>query len=176
MKNAILILLAVCTLGVSSQAQTKTAPEITKKNSWLKLGINLGVPVGDNISRVSSFVAGLELKFQLMESQHVGLGLTTGYNHFFAKDNFEDFGNIPLGGFIRVYPARSGFFAGLDVGYSLITGIENANGGLYLKPQVGYHNYDWNIFGFYNHVFRSDTDGSSIGHVGIGATYNIRFK
>ncbi|MBC7934868.1 MAG: hypothetical protein H7Y86_05865 [Rhizobacter sp.] len=152
----------------------ETPTEITSKNSWLKAGLSLGVPVGD-AADVSSFVAGLDLKGQLMSTPHLGIGLTTGYNHFFAKDNFEDFGSIPVGAFIRVYPKSKGFFAGTDLGYSFLTNSE-ADGGFYVKPQIGYHNYSWNVFGFYNGVFLSKEDGGTLSHVGIGATYNIRFK
>lgn len=153
------------------QAQSS---EITSRNSWLKIGANVGVPVG-NISDYSSFTAGLELKGQFLETPHLGIGLTAGYNHYFAKNDFQDFGTIPLGAFIRVYPRSKGFFAGLDLGYSLVTGYDGAVGGFYLKPQLGYHNYNWNFYAYYNNVFRGDDDGGSIGSVGIGASYNIRF-
>lgn len=148
--------------------------EVTHKNSWLKAGVNLGVPVGD-VADFSSFVAALELKGQLMSTNHLGIGLTTGYNHFFGKDGFDGFGTIPAGAFVRVYPKAKGFFAGTDIGYSFIT-TKGADGGFYVKPQLGYHNYDWNIFGFYNGILRSDNSGGNIQHVGVGATYNIRFN
>ena len=159
-------------LSIPASAQNTT--EITKKNSWLKLGINAGVPVG-NASNYSSFTPGIELKGQLMETNHVGIGLTTGYNHFYGKENFKDFGTVPLGAFIRVYPASQGFFAGTDAGYSIVTGTGSSNGGFYVRPQLGYHDYNWNFFGYYNNVFRDNPHGGSIGSVGIGATYNIRF-
>ena len=168
------VFLAVAVLLTTATAMAQESTEITKKNSWLKAGLNVGVPVGD-LSDYSSFVAGLELKGQLMETNHWGIGLTTGYNHFFAKDNFDDFGTIPLGAFLRYYPQSKGFFIGSDLGYSFVT-TKNADGGFYVKPQIGYHNYDWNVFGFYNGVLRSDNKGGNIQHVGIGATYNIRFK
>ena len=132
------------------------------------------MPVG-NISDYSSFTAGLELKGQFLETPHLGIGLTTGYNHYFAKSGYSDFGTVPLGAFIRVYPQSKGFFAGLDLGYSIVTGYDGAVGGFYLKPQLGYHNYNWNFFAYYNNVFRGSADGGDIGSVGLGATYNIRF-
>ena len=173
-KRVILASLALI-LSTGLFAQKTTTADITKKNSWLKIGLNAGVPVGD-IADFSSFVAGLELKGQLMETNHFGIGLTTGYNHFFAKNNGQSFGTIPLGVFVRVYPESKGFFAGVDGGYSVLTGANGAKGGAYIKPQLGYHNYDWNVFGFYNHIFRSEANGGSIPNVGIGATYNIRFN
>jgi len=175
MNKRVIIAITALIISNSVLAQVKTSSDITKKNSWLKIGLNAGVPVG-NASDFYSFVPALELKGQLMETNHFGIGLTTGYNHFFAKNNGNDFGTVPVGAFIRVYPASKGFFAGVDGGYSFITGVNGAKGGAYVKPQLGYHNYDWNVFGFYNHIFRSDINGGSIAHVGIGATYNIRFN
>ncbi|MFT3680770.1 MAG: hypothetical protein QM791_10895 [Ferruginibacter sp.] len=162
-------------VSMQMMAQAPSSNEITKKNSWLKMGLNAGVPVGD-LADVSSFTLGVELKGQLMETNHVGIGLTTGYNHFFAKNNFSSFGIVPLGAFVRVYPKSEGFFAGLDGGYSIITNIQDAKGGVYLRPQLGYHNYDWNVFAYYNNIFRSNENGGNLAHVGIGATYNIRFN
>ncbi|MEI9955328.1 MAG: hypothetical protein WDM90_03245 [Ferruginibacter sp.] len=46
---------------------------------------------------------------------------------------------------------------------------------MYVKPQLGYHNYAWNLFAFYNQVFRN-SGYIDIQTVGVAATYNIRFK
>lgn len=163
-------------MAASARAQnTVNAADITPKNSWLKLGANLGVPVG-NLADYSSVVAGIELKGQFMETDHLGIGLTTGYNHFFGKENFDGFGTIQLGAFVRLYPKAEGFFAGLDGGYSFVTGDGDPKGGAYLRPQLGYHNYHWNFFGYYDNIFRTDLNGGNIGSVGIGVTYNVRFK
>lgn len=166
--SSIAILLAI------GKTNAQSTP-ITPGNSWLKLGANFGIPVG-NVSHYSSFTAGLELKGQVLETDYLGLGLTTGYNHYFGKNGFDGFGTIPLGAFIRVYPQSSGVFIGTDLGYTFLTGADGATGGFYVKPQLGYHNYDWNVFAYYNGILRSDTKGGSISSVGIGATYNIRFN
>ena len=138
------------------------------------MGVDLGVLVG-NASKVSSFVAGIELKAQFMQTEHVGLGLATGYSNYFAKSGYKNFGVVPLGPFLRLYPQSKGFFAGVDAGYGFIT-VADAKGGFYLKLPLGYHNYQWNVFGYFDNVFRNTSDGGNIGNVGIGATYNIRFK
>jgi hypothetical protein len=173
MKKIIMIFSAAI-LFAAGQAKAQST-EVTPRNSWLKAGLNVGVPVG-NASHYSNFLAGLELKGQVLETNHIGLGLTTGYNHYFGKDGFDGFCMIPLGAFIRVYPQSQGFFIGTDLGYSFITGVDGAKGGFYIKPQLGYHNYNWNVFAFYNDVIRSDNNGGSIASVGLGATYNIRFS
>lgn len=172
MKRIIILLTVVLASG---RLFAQEATEITKKNSWLKVGISAGVPVGE-IAPVSGFMLGGEIKGQLMTTPHWGIGLTSGYNHFFPKDGFDHFGTVPLGAFARYYPKSSGFFVGTDLGYSLVTGPVPNDGGFYVKPQLGYHNYDWNFFAFYNGVFRNGDNGGNIQAVGIGTTYNIRFK
>jgi hypothetical protein len=166
------VLIGLVTLFMVSHSFSQTGNDITKKNSWLKAGVSLGVPVGD-IATYSSFTAGLEVSGQFMETKHFGIGIASGYTQFFAKNNYSSFGAIPLGLMIRYYPETSGFFAGVDAGYTFLTNSIGSSGGLYVKPQLGYHNYNWNIYGFYNHVF---TDNINVQNVGIAATYNIRFK
>lgn len=172
MKKLLFATLATLFIYASAHAQSE---EINKTNTWLKFGVNLGAPL-DPISNFSNFVGGLELKGQFMETDHFGIGLGVGYNHFFGKGVFNDFGTVPLGAFIRLYPDREGFFAGLDFGHSFVTGTGDADGGFFLKPQIGYHNYHWNVFGFYNQVLRDNLNGGNIPHLGIGLTYNIHFK
>lgn len=176
MKN-IAIVVALSLLTVSASAQER---EVSTKNSWLKIGVNAGVPVGD-INDFYKFVAGLELKGQFMTTPHFGIGLTTGYNQYFhgsEKNGItaKNFGAVPVGGFVRYYPASSGFFAGVDGGYSFLTNANGADGGAYFRPQLGFHNYSWNYFAYYNTIIRNDTKGGNINSVGVGATYNIRFK
>ncbi|MCG2612396.1 hypothetical protein LZZ90_12850 [Flavobacterium sp. SM15] len=147
--------------------------EITPSNSWFKAGITAGVPVGD-ASDVSSFNLGLDLRGQHMVTRNIGIGIASGYNHYFAKDDFEDFGMIPLAGHIRYYFMPKGLFFGTDVGYGFLTNVDNNKGGLYLNPQIGYHNYDWNIYGYYQNTFTENN--FNLQSVGLGVTYNIRFK
>jgi hypothetical protein len=170
----IVLLLAIAAVSATSLAQTKSS-DVTSKFSWLKAGMNAGIPFGD-ISEVSNFTLGMELKGQLMETKHVGIGITMGYNHFFPKSGFSNFGTVPLGLFFRYYPKSEGFFAGIDAGYTFITGAAVATGGVYARPQLGYHNYSWNIFAFYNGILRNIDYGGNIQYAGIGATYNVRFK
>jgi hypothetical protein len=144
---------------------------VTSVNSWLKAGLSASVPVG-NTANSSSFAAGLDLSGQWMATPNLGLGITTGYTHYFAKNNTSDFGTVPLGALIHYYPQSSGFFAGTDIGYSFITN-STQTGGLYIKPKIGYHNYDWNFFGFYNQVFANTSD---VQNLGVGVVYNLRFN
>lgn len=176
MKKLIFTLLTSAIFVMTAGAQQPYHTEINPRNSWLKAGIGLGIPVG-TLSDQSSVALSGELKGQFLSTPHVGLGITSGYTHYFPKENFENFGSIPLGLFVRYYWKPEGLFLGTDAGYSFQTGTAtNGEGGFYIKPQIGYHNRLWNIFGYYNGVFRSEANGNHLQHVGVGVTYNIMFN
>jgi hypothetical protein len=160
-------------LGLSPIFAQQNEMEITPKNSWLKAGLTAGIPVGD-ANDVSSFNLGLDLRGQYLFNPNFAIGIASGYSHFFAKDGFEDFGVIPVAGFIRYYFTPSGLFLGSDLGYGFLTNIENNDGGLYVNPQIGYHNRDWNLYAFYQNTFAEND--LNLQTVGLGVTYNIRFK
>ncbi len=146
--------------------------EITPENSWFKAGLTLGVPIGDT-SDFSSFTAGADFRAQYLVNPNFGIGVASGYNHFFGKDGADAFGLIPLAGFARYYATSKGLFFGSDFGYGFLTNANDNGGGLYVNPQIGYHDVKWNVYGFYQHTFaENDID---IQVVGIGATYNIMF-
>lgn len=167
-----LILLMVATTAVAQQ----TNSEITRRNSWIKAGASLGIPVGSLADRASVGLS-FDLKGQFLSTPHVGLGIATGYTHYFPKENYENFGSVPLGLFARYYVGPQGLFVGTDVGYSFQTGSgNNGNGGIYIKPEIGYHNRLWNVFGFYNGVFRDNQEGGSLQQVGVGFAYNFMFN
>lgn len=170
MKRMIIAAVALFTTG---QLLAQSNDVVTKKNSWLKAGLSASVPVG-KLSDYSSFAAGLELSGQFMETKNFGIGIATGYTNFFAKNGGEDFGVIPVGLMLRYYPMPEGFFVGTDLGYSFLTNSGSGAGGFYVKPQLGYHNYNWNFYGFYNQVFQK-TGYIDVQNAGIAATYNIRF-
>lgn len=167
MKKAILLMSLL--VGGSLIAQNS---EIDSDNSWLKIGLNAGVPVGD-FNETSSFAPGIELKGQFLVTPNFGIGLTTGYTQYFGKDGFNDFGVVPAAAFARYYFQPSGLFFGADFGYGFLTNVDNNEGGLYLNPQIGYHNEDWNFYAYYQNTFAEND--IKVQAVGIGATYNLRF-
>lgn len=175
MKKLMITFFAAVGMIAATNAQTYNS-EINARNSWLKVGAGVGIPVG-KLSDQSSFALSADLKGQFLSTPHVGFGLTTGYTHYFPKENFENFGSVPVGIFGRYYFKPEGLFLGADLGYSIQTGTgTNGEGGVFVKPQIGYHNRAWNVFGYYNGVFRSEANGDHLQHVGIGVTYNIMFR
>ena len=169
MKKVVLFLATLC-YGLS-YAQDIPEVDITTKNSWFKAGLTAGVPMGD-AKDISSFNVGVDVRGQYLFTPHFGVGIASGYNHFFGKDEFDDFGVIPLAGFARYYFQTEGVFVGADFGYGFLTNVDNS-GGLYFNPQIGYHNKKWNIYGYYQNTFAEDI---AIRSLGVGVTYNIMFK
>lgn len=147
----------------------------TEGTNWLKIGIHAGIPVGD-IGDYSSFALGIDAKYQFLDYESFGIGVATGYTNYFGKDmdfmgetiSMDDIGVIPLAALFRYYPTAN-FFLGADLGYGIVTGGGESSGGFYYRPEVGYHNNDWNIFAYYAGV----SDEGSISNVGIGVNYNI---
>ncbi len=175
----ILLFGAFLLTAIGANAQTeRELDEISEDNSWLKAGLNIGAPIGESAD-FSSFALGLDVAGQFMRTDNFGLGIASGYTHYFKKSDVafsNDFGVIPLGAMLRYYPQSEGLFVGTDLGYSFFTGDGvTESGGAYVRPQLGYHNYNWNIFAYYNHVFVSDPF-NDVQSIGIAWTYNIRFN
>lgn len=167
----ILLLLTFSYCGFSQDVNLK---DLNSSNTWLKVGLNAGLPIGD-ISDYSAFTLGLDANIQFLRTKAYGIGLKAGYIHYFAKDDFEDFGMIPLAVLFRFYPQSSGIFFGLEAGYALANNLEEYDGGAYFRPHIGWHNHDWNFFAYYDHILGDDIV-SDIQTIGVGVTYNIYFK
>jgi len=173
--------IALSFLTVSAFAQNETEPTpITPVNSWLKVGANGGIPIGNFGDHYNAFV-GIELNGQFMSTRHLGLGVASGYTHYFSKKSqptdtmsYGDFGAIPVGFLLRYYPKAKGIYMGVDAGFTFVP-EDLKRGGFYVRPQVGYHNRNWNFYAFYNHVFNNKNYNDLQG-IGVAVVYNLRFK
>ena len=165
------IILIIGLIGISP-VFAQQAEKITAENSWFKAGLNVGLPIGD-IADAASLTVGADVRAQHLVTPSFGIGVASGYTHFFGKDNVSDFGLIPLAGFVRYYAQPKGFFAGADLGYAFLTNANDAKGGLYVSPQIGYHNEKWNFYGYYQHTFADNNFDIQV--IGLGTTYNIMF-
>lgn len=176
-----ILALGILTAGlVSAQSADMT--------NMLKVGVNAGLAVpADN----ASANLGLDLAYQHLVTPGFGLGIATGYNHFFGKEingiKNNDFGVVPVAALVRYYPQKTGFYLGTDLGYGFITGdkkvasnatVDRPNGGFYLKPELGWHNRDWNVALQYAKVF-TGSEGEvagqnyNAGSLGLAVSYNI---
>ncbi len=174
----------------------------TAKAQSMKNMIKIGALAGASVpARNSAASAGLDIAYQNLVTPHFGLGIASGYQHHFGRENDvngtrlvnNSFGVVPVAGLVRYYPRAEGIYIGTDLGYGVITGdkevVESGtfnairpNGGFYLKPEIGYHNRNWNVFAHYSRVFTGDEGtvnlGSesqkySTGVLGVGFAYNI---
>ncbi|MDG4945664.1 hypothetical protein NMK71_04490 [Weeksellaceae bacterium KMM 9713] len=144
-------------------------------SNWLKVGIHAGIPVGD-AGDFSSFALGVDAKYQFLDLESFGIGVATGYTNYFGKEmdiagykvDMDDFGVVPVAALFRYYPTQN-FFVGADLGYGFLVGDNVDGGGFYYRPEVGYHNNDWNIFAYYAGV----SDNGSIANAGVGVNYNL---
>ncbi len=156
--------------------------------NMLKVGANVGLAVP---AENASAAAGIDVAYQNLVTPGFGLGIATGYTHYFGKDNNNlennDFGVVPVAALIRVYPKQTGFYLGTDIGYGFIVGddkvaansaVDRPDGGFYIKPEIGYHNQDWNFAVQYQKVFTGDkgqigNQDYNAGSLGVGVSYNI---
>lgn len=165
----------------------EAAQPVSMKN-MLKVGISGGVALpSDN----ASATLGADIAYQNLITPSFGLGIASGYSHFFGKEDngvdYNDFGVVPVAALFRYYPKNSGIFVGTDLGYGFIVGdekvasnslVDRPDGGLYIKPEIGYHNRDWNFSVHYQKTF-TDNKGEigskkyNAGALGLGIGYNI---
>lgn len=182
-------------LGLGILAGGLASAQSANMTNMLKVGVIGGASTGGN----TSANVGLDLSYQNIITPGFGLGIATGYNHYFGKNatlggvdvKNHDFGVIPVAALFRVYPKQTGFYFGADLGYGFIVGddkVTNSNvatlnndrpdGGFYIKPEIGYHNRDWNFFVQYNKTFTGDRgkvldQNYNAGAIGVGFGYNI---
>src|SRR5690606_1440298 len=119
MRNLFLVALLLGLSPIFAQETDMEDVELTPDNSWLKLGLTAGVPVGD-ANDASSFACGADIRSQYLFNSNLGIGKASCYTPFFGKDNIEEFGSNPGGGFFRYYFTPGGFFLGVDVGYGFL--------------------------------------------------------
>lgn len=156
--------------------------------NMIKIGANVGMALP---AENASANVGLDLAYQNLVTPGFGLGIATGYSHFFGKDNNglnnNDFGVVPVAALIRIYPQQTGFYLGTDLGYGFITGDDQVasnnptarpDGGLYIKPEIGWHNRHWNVALQYQKTFTGDKgqiggQKYNAGALGLGFAYNL---
>ncbi|MBF6610277.1 MAG: hypothetical protein ITF99_03925 [Chryseobacterium sp.] len=180
-------------IGLSIISAGVLSAQSADMRNMIKVGANVGMAVPQENT---SAAVGMDVAYQHLGVPGFGLGIATGYTHYFGRENTvngitvnnNDFGVVPVAALIRVYPKQTGFYFGTDLGYGFIVGDNQVasnigspnrpDGGFYLKPEIGYHNKDWNFAVHYQKVFTGSTGeiGSqkyNAGSLGLGVAYNI---
>lgn len=170
------IIYSLLSLLITNKAisQSPDLSKVSAKNTWFKVGINAGIPLAPTNS---SFILGLDASVQFLETKAFGIGIKSGYSHYFSNDaSINDIGEIPLAIMYRFYSTSTGFFTGIDFGYSFIVNSSNTAGGFMGRPHAGYHGDNWNIFAYYNFIYIQETNQDHIQSLGISVTRNIRLR
>jgi hypothetical protein len=171
-----LIIFSLLSLSITNHvlSQSPDLSKVSSKNTWFKVGINGGIPLQPTNS---SFILGLDASVQFLETKASGIGIKSGFSNYFTADkSLKDIGEIPLAIMYRFYPTSTGFFTGLDLGYSFILNSPNTQGGFMARPHAGYHGKNFNIFAYYNLVLIQETNQDNIQSIGISITRNIRLS
>ncbi len=144
-----------------------------------KVGLQGGVPIGDFDDQLSLIVAA-DVGYMWALGEVVDLGVASGFINGFT-DKFDtgseliDLPNvqfIPAAASFRIWPSNS-FSIGGDGGYAI--GISEGNdGGLYVRPLIGY------LFGTFTELNLSYTyinlDGPTWTSVTVGLLFTIPAK
>ena len=135
--------------------------------SGFKIGANVGLPVGD-ASSFSSFVAGVDASYLWPVASDFNLGVASGAQMWFAKENTDNSLTIPVAvsGQYRFTPE---FSLGADLGYSFAT-EDGAKGGFYYAPKAAYHFGPSEVNLSYRGISR---DGGTLGSVNLGYAYSF---
>jgi len=165
-------------LMVSSSMFSKAQVDFKKAdetNTWLKIGLNTAMPITD-FYNTNTLGLGIDASLQFLETKASGIGVKVGLLNYFGKDANADVTAIPLALMFRYYPESQGWFAGLELGYAFLNGLEGTSGGYFGRPQIGLHYDYWNFFAYYDMILTEETDVMDLQAFGIGVTYNVRFK
>lgn len=174
MKYTVVTIAMIITSFLTADAQVDIS-KADKSNTWFKVGLNTALPITD-LSETHNFGIGADISLQFLETKASGIGVKAGYLNYFSKSAKSDVGALPLAIMYRFYPESKGWFAGLEVGYAFLSGLEGTTGGYFIRPQVGIHNDNWNYFAYYDHITIEENGTSDLMAVGIGVTYNVRIK
>ncbi|NNK70570.1 MAG: hypothetical protein HKO96_08835, partial [Flavobacteriaceae bacterium] len=133
-----------------------------------RAGVNGGIPVGD-FDDFLSFSLSVDLSYGWEVSDGIDLGLISGVNFNFGKDEFDDVKYAPVAGMAR-FSVGDGFAIGGDVGIAF--NLES-NGGsdFYWRPVVAYSISDMtDIQASYSNV---SGDGASLSSINVGVGFRF---
>lgn len=161
---------AAILIGSNAKAQT------TDKSAWrLGIGVEAGIPTGNNITQYSNFELGGTARLQYGLSNKVALTLTSGYYNFFGKEvtsttntRYQSIGIVPAKVGIKAF-----FLPNIYVGGEVGAGFETRSGAetkLLLSPALGWANQHWDVGVRYENFSGQSND---FGVVGLRLAYGF---
>lgn len=160
MKKKLILILSIVSLNLFSQEQ-------------FNIGINGGITSGD-VKEFSDFGFGADVNylFDIFDNVVVGPSVALMYFNLDSDVDADAPAFLPISAAVRFNSLDDAFYAGVDLGYGVsISG--DADGGVYLKPIIGYNLSDsFKVNAFYSSVRTSDPNDFSF--FGLGLTYNLK--
>ncbi len=161
MKKLFILWMALLSFGLT-QAQ----------DSGVKLGVNLGVPVGD-ASDFTSLSFGVDLGYMAPITERFKAGATVGYLMFTGKDfhgiQIDDFSFLPIAASGQ-YSITNNLFVGADLGYAVGLAPDGVDGGFYYQPKFG---YQIDLFEVYLGYKGISHNGDNLSSINIGFNYKF---
>ena len=138
------------------------------------IGVNGGVTIG-NIEGVSKAAFGLDANYLFNVFEGVKFGPSVNFIYFTTQEangiKPDAFIYMPVGGSIKFHSDGDDFYVALDAGYAIGISPEGDNGGIFMKPMVGYNiNQNFNVNLFYSGVKKR---APTYGYIGVGIVFNV---
>lgn len=139
----------------------------------LNVGVNVGIPVGDS-KDISNIAFGADINYLFDISEDFKVGPSIGFIYFSPEDDIIDAPTfIPVGASILFHSFEDKFYVGGEIGYGVAISDDN-DGGVYIKPTVGYYITDsFKINAFYSGI-RTSTEADTHAYAGIGLAYDLK--
>ena len=172
MKKIILTVAAVFALTFAN-AQAKKESKGGDSEGGFKLGINVGLPLG-NIKDAYSLTYGLDVAYLWPVADGFKAGVTSGFINYAAKSEFKDIGGKDTS-FVPVaatgqYSFSENIFGGLDLGYAVAVAPSGAVGGFLYQPKVGYQTEKIEVYLGYKGI---SANGGTASSLNLGFAYKF---
>jgi hypothetical protein len=138
----------------------------TNAQNQLKLGLNIGTAVNYYFGD-ANVALGADFSYLFPVSERLSFGPNAGFTLLLVNGS-DNYGLLPITASGR-YHFTDKFFAGADLGYSLIF-IDEVNGGFYYRPKVGYELNTISLLASYIGITQN---GGSFSIVSLGVEFSL---
>lgn len=177
MKKIFVILFAFFAIGY---AQAQTYQSYPSQESGFKVGIHLGLPVGD-ASDISSLSLGGDVAYLFNLAEDFKLGASVGYLAYTGKkvegEKMDNLGFLPIAATAQ-YSIIENLFIGADLGYAIGLSPSDSDGGFYYLPKIGYQIDLFEVYLGYRGIankFSGEGYSSNIDISSVSLGFNYKF-